>query len=130
MAALVLAGTAAASPAEGVWRTPVDDSDIQLYDCGPALCGRVVGSNALRLHPELRNIRDPDPARRNLTILGLTFLQGFVGGPPRWRFGSIYNPNDGHTYHGTITLKDANTLRLQGCIIFPLCASQTWVRKR
>jgi uncharacterized protein (DUF2147 family) len=134
MTALALAGTtpagpALASPAEGVWRTPTEHADIQLYDCGAFLCGRVIASDGLKLHPEVRNYRDPDPAKRNILILGMTFLTGFSGGPPKWRHGAVYNPQDGHTYHGTITMLDHDTLHLQGCIIFPLCATQTWKRE-
>jgi len=56
------------------------------------------------------------------------FLTGFSGGPKVWKGGKIYNPEDGNTYQGTITLVDDNTLNLRGCVIFPLCKTQTWSR--
>ena len=42
--------------------------------------------------------------------------------------GSVYNPADGRTYRGTITMTGDNSLRLRGCIVAPLCKTQTWTR--
>jgi hypothetical protein len=47
-----------------------------------------------------------------------------------WEGGSIYNPEDGGTYKATITIADADTLKLKGCIVWPLCKTQTWKRLR
>jgi uncharacterized protein (DUF2147 family) len=55
-------------------------------------------------------------------------LTGFTGGPTEWRNGSVYNPADGGTYRGTITMTNDNSLRLRGCIVAPLCKTQTWTR--
>ena len=35
---------------------------------------------------------------------------------------------DGGTYRGTITMPNDNSLRLRGCIVAPLCKTQTWTR--
>ena len=39
------AGTAVASPATGLWSTAEDDGQVQIYDCGARLCGRLVTSS-------------------------------------------------------------------------------------
>jgi len=44
--------------------------------------------------------------------------------------GSVFNPADGRTYRGTITMQGEDTLRLRGCVVAPLCRTQTWTRVR
>jgi uncharacterized protein (DUF2147 family) len=43
--------------------------------------------------------------------------------------GQVYNAEDGKTYTGNLTLQDANTIKLEGCILGGLvCKAQTWSR--
>jgi uncharacterized protein (DUF2147 family) len=43
--------------------------------------------------------------------------------------GQVYNADDGKTYSGSLTLQDANTIKLEGCIMGGLlCKAQTWTR--
>jgi uncharacterized protein (DUF2147 family) len=43
--------------------------------------------------------------------------------------GQVYNAEDGKTYSGSITLQDARTLKLEGCVLGGLfCKAQTWTR--
>jgi len=67
---------------------------------------------------------------RNRQLKGLTILQGFARGENGWDGGSIYNPDDGGTYKATITIADPDTLKLKGCIVWPLCKTQVWKRLR
>jgi uncharacterized protein (DUF2147 family) len=57
-------------------------------------------------------------------------LTGFTGGPKEWRGGSVYNPEDGGTYHGAIHLIAPDKLKLEGCIIYPFCQTQVWQRAK
>ena len=75
-----------------------------------------------------RDEHNRDAAQRNRTLRNLPMLTGFTGGPTEWRNGSVYNPADGGTYRGTITMTNDNSLRLRGCIVAPLCKTQTWTR--
>ena len=75
-----------------------------------------------------RDEHNKDASQRNRTLRGLPMLSGFTGGPTEWRGGSVYNPADGGTYRGTITMTGDNSLRLRGCIVAPLCKTQTWTR--
>lgn len=118
----------AASPAEGTWRTPTRDGRVELYACGAALCGRLVTSAGIAENPALADAQNRDPALRSRPLKGLVMLQGFTGGPLEWKGGSVYNPEDGGTYRGTIKLVGPDTLKLTGCIVFPLCKTQTWTR--
>lgn len=43
--------------------------------------------------------------------------------------GSLYNPEDGKTYSGSLEIVGANTLKLQGCFLVIFCKSDTWKRK-
>jgi uncharacterized protein (DUF2147 family) len=130
LAAAAFASTAVASPVAGVWRAPVHNADIEVYDCGPAVCGRVINSDLLRAHPEMKDVHNGDATLRDRQVKGLQMIRGFTGGPDKWKGGEIYNPDDGHTYHGTITLADPDTLKLTGCVVFPLCQTQVWHRQR
>ena len=42
--------------------------------------------------------------------------------------GTLYNPNDGKTYSGSMRLKDASSLEVSGCVLAVLCKSQAWTR--
>jgi uncharacterized protein (DUF2147 family) len=129
-AASLLAATAshAASPAEGLWKTPSRNGEVRIAECGAALCGTLVTSDGIKANPALADEKNKDAAKRTRLLKDLPMLQGFTGGPSEWKGGTVYNPEDGGTYKGSIKLVDANTLKLTGCIVFPLCKTQTWTR--
>ena len=132
-AAAVLAASALAAPAlagdpTGLWQTPTNGGQVRIERCGNALCGTLVTSAHIRADPNIRDARNKDASQRDRTLRGLRMLSGFTGGPTEWRNGSVYNPEDGGTYRGTITMTNDNTLRLRGCIVAPLCKTQTWTR--
>jgi len=132
-AAAVLAASALAAPAlagnpTGLWQTATNGGQVRIEQCGNALCGTLVTSAALRANPGQLDVNNKDAAQRGRTLRGLRMLSGFTGGPTEWRNGSVYNPEDGGTYRGTITMPNDNTLRLRGCIVAPLCKTQTWTR--
>lgn len=113
----------------GVWRTPSDGgSTVRISACGDAVCGQIVSSPALRADPNLRDGRNSDASLRTRRLQGLRILQVRPGGPGRWSDGWVYNPTDGKTYRGSITLTPEGRLRLTGCVVRPLCQTQTWTR--
>jgi uncharacterized protein (DUF2147 family) len=136
LAAVVLAAaTALASPAfagdpTGLWQTPTNGGQVRISRCGQALCGVLVTSSHIRADPNTLDTHNSNRALRGRTLRNLPLLNGFTGGPAVWRGGTVYNPEDGRTYSGTITLDGDNTLRLQGCVVRPLCRTQTWTRVR
>ena len=129
-AGLSMAGAAAASPAEGTWRTPDKNALIQLYDCGADVCGRVTDSDDLHAKPGMRDIYNKNAALQGRLVKGLTMMTGFKGGPSTWTDGTLYDPSNGKTYHGSITLVGSDRLDLKGCIFGPLCRTETWTRVR
>jgi uncharacterized protein (DUF2147 family) len=127
------AGAAAAAeplPIEGTWKAPTKHAVVELHRCGEALCGRILSSDRLKREPDLRDYKNPRPELRERRVSRLDFIQGFRGGPDIWTDGEIYNPDDGRTYRGTIKLIAPDQVRLNGCVIFPLCSAQTWTRER
>lgn len=136
-AALMLAGGAAspsvaagaASPL-GLWTTGDNHGLVEVFNCGGKLCARILTSDQIKADPTLRDTENKDPALRSRLLKGLVFMTGFTGGPPRWTGGALYRPSNGSLYKGSIELVDANTLKLKGCVVAPLCATQVWTRAR
>ena len=128
--AVALASPALAGDPTGVWQTPTNGGQVRISRCGQALCGALVNSDHIRRDPNVRDERNREESLRSRTLRNLPMLTGFTGGPTEWRNGSVYNPADGRTYRGTITMTDDNTLRLRGCVVAPLCKTQTWTRIR
>lgn len=112
----------------GIWRAPTEHGVVQIEPCGTSICGRIVDSDNIRKNPELRDLNNKDRSKRGRRLKGLQILSGFSRTDGKWTGGTAYNPEDGGTYKGTITPVDRNTLKLRGCIVWPLCKTQTWKR--
>ncbi|HSZ51851.1 MAG TPA: DUF2147 domain-containing protein [Caulobacteraceae bacterium] len=116
-------------PVYGVWQSPSLGANIEITPCeGGAICGKLLSAKPLKNNPELLDLHNKDPAKRQLTMIGQTVLEGFKGGPHKWTGGSVYNPVDGRHYSGTMSLVDNNHLKLKGCALRFLCKSQTLTR--
>ena len=133
LAAVLTASPAFAAPAlasdpTGLWQTPTNGGQVRISRCGQALCGVLVTSDHIRAEPGALDENNSDRSLRTRPLRNLPMLRGFTGGPTEWTGGSVYNPADGRTYRGTITMQGDNTLRLRGCVVAPLCRNQTWTR--
>ncbi len=129
-AALIAAPLAAHAeePVMGVWAAPVDDARVEIVACGPKLCGKVLSSGQIKSRPDIRDAYNHDQSLRDRPLKGLVIMNGFTGGPTEWKGGTVYDPKTGSTYSGSIKLIAADQLKLTGCIVYPLCQSQTWKR--
>ena len=130
LAVLVPAARAQAPSATGGWLSEDGKGVIEIYPCGGKLCGKLawLAEPNSDGKPKLdRN--NPDPALRRQPLCGLTMLRDFRQlEPNRWGDGLIYNPENGKTYHATLTL-DGNQLKLRGYVGIPLFGeTQTWTR--
>lgn len=123
---------AALSPdsAVGRWRTETRNGIVQVDRCGPSICGTLVGSDGLKADPNLLDSKNKDASLRGRKLMGLTILRGFTRSDREWTGGTIYNGEDGGTYKATVTPVDADRLKIRGCIMWPLCNTQTWTRIR
>lgn len=116
----------------GTWRTPERGGLIEVTACdgGPrdkGLCGKIVGGNKDVPAAEQVDRLNKNPALRSRPLFGMFVFRGLKPVGKTWT-GAIYNPEDGGTYQATITLKSANALTVRGCIVWPLCKTQTWAR--
>jgi uncharacterized protein (DUF2147 family) len=118
------------SPVTGLWSLEENNITIRITECGNALCGRLVSADKLKANPQLKDKMNRDPALRDRPVRDLLVMSGFTGGPGKWTGGEVYNPDDGATYKGEMTLADADTLKVEGCVLKPLCKSQTLTRVR
>ncbi len=118
----------AQSPIEGAWSTRDDHGVVRIGPCGDKECGVLVTSDHIKAKPDITDEHNQTPALRSRLAKGMSILTGFAGGPVEWKGGKAYNPTDGGTYSGTISLAGPNTLKLRGCIFYPLCQTQVWTR--
>jgi uncharacterized protein (DUF2147 family) len=114
----------------GLWKLPDNNVIVRIHACGPSVCGNLVSADKLKSNPQLKDKMNKDESQRARPVRGLPVLFGFTGGPAKWSDGKVYNPDDGRTYKSEMTLADADTLKLTGCVVKPLCKSTTLTRAR
>lgn len=112
----------------GRWQAQSDNGIVEIARCGDSICGTLISSDQLRANPGQVDGRNRNPGLRTRRLAGLPILSGFRRTGNSWAGGTIYDGQDGGTYRATITLPDANHLRLRGCILWPLCKTETWTR--
>ena len=134
--ATVLAGASAmpalAADPIGNWLTEGSEATIRITNCGAELCGNIV---ALKepIDPATGRPKtdknNPDASKRNRPMVGVTIVLGMEpDGPDKWT-GQVYNAEDGRTYSGNITMQNARSLKLEGCVLGGLiCKGQVWTR--
>jgi uncharacterized protein (DUF2147 family) len=122
LAGAMFAAPAAAQDATGTWLTQTGDSRIRIAPCGANLCGTIVWQRT-----PSKDVNNPDAAKKSRNLVGITLLSMRKTGDGKWA-GSLYNPNDGKTYSGTLTQNGANSVSLSGCVAGIFCRSQTWSR--
>jgi Uncharacterized protein conserved in bacteria (DUF2147) len=87
----------------GIWATEENKGNVRIEECGANLCGYAANTGA-------RILINMKP-------------QG-----SKWT-GRINDPESGRNYDSTIALKNADTLKVQGCAFGGMfCGGQTWKR--
>ena len=118
----LLCGSAQAADPSGTWLTETGTSRVRVSPCGGGFCGTIVSTPGKGL-----DAKNPDPALRGRSVVGIQILNA----PQRdgaGFSGSLYNPNDGKTYSGSLKLTGPNTLEVAGCVMSVFCKRQTWTR--
>jgi uncharacterized protein (DUF2147 family) len=141
--ALLLCGARAfaAQPDDivGVWFNEERDAKIELARCGAKYCGAIVwlkeplytaGSDEGSPGTPKLDRNNPDPARRDAPIIGLQIVRDFsYAGENVWNEGEVYDPDNGKTYRGKMTLVARERLELRGYIGISLFGRTTaWTR--
>jgi uncharacterized protein (DUF2147 family) len=110
----------------GNWTNPTG-STIQIYRCGADVCARLI---AIRKNaPSFVDNKNPNPDLRSRALCGLQIGMNFhLSSPGRAEGGQLYDPQSGHTYHGSMT-RDGNLLKLRGYIGISLFGrTETWTQ--
>lgn len=140
----VLSASAAAYAANGddilgVWNNEEKDAKIEIFKCSGKYCGKIVSAKEPNYPANSRegvpgtprlDHNNPDRAKRSKPILGLQIVNDFIfSGRNVWKGGSVYDPKNGKTYRGKITLVSPNTLDLRGFVGITLFGrTTTWTR--
>jgi uncharacterized protein (DUF2147 family) len=124
---LLLAAVSSASVLLGLWNTPVDRSQVRVEPCGDDICGYVISSTRLTVEPNQKDVRNRDPSLRNRLIRNLKIMQIHPAAEGQFR-GWVYDPKAGHTYQVVVRMRPGDHLELTGCLVGPLCGSQSWDR--
>lgn len=113
LAVIATAGPAAAADLGGTWERDSGQSRIRFSACGKAQCGSIVW-----LSPK---------AEAKAKVGQQIFFDMVPSGADSWE-GKAFNPEDGKTYTGKMTLA-GKTLTTSGCVLGGLiCKSATWKR--
>lgn len=95
------AARAAIAVPEGIWLIDAKVA-VQIYDCGPRLCGRILWLIVPRDAQGVLDVdaNNPIPALRSRKLCGMTIFWGMEPqGGNVWKGGHFYNPDDGNTYN-------------------------------
>jgi uncharacterized protein (DUF2147 family) len=116
----------------GTWLTEEGKATVRVADCGGVLCGKIVSlkepNDPQSGKPKIdKNNADAD--KRSRAIIGVQILIGLKpDGANKWS-GQVYNPEDGKTYAASVTLPNASTIKVQGCLLGGvICKTSTWTR--
>jgi len=131
LAGLLLVATPPAWADDGVlgrWATPGLNAIVELAPCAGAttLCGTIRWlweAVDAKGRPRL-DAQNEDVGLRSRPLVGLPILSGLTLSGGGWS-GSIYNPEDGKTYRASLRRTSADTLVVEGCVLF-ICQKQIW----
>ena len=115
----------------GRWATPGVSAVVELAPCTGAstLCGTVRwlwDAADEKGNPRLDS-QNTDARLRSRPLLGLSILSDLTSSPDGGWAGRIYNPEDGQTYRATVRRSGADSLLVEGCVLF-FCQKQLWRR--
>jgi uncharacterized protein (DUF2147 family) len=111
-AVAMMSVSAIAADPYGLFERPSTGTQVQFYDCGGKLCGKVT------------KVKNPAKQKE----VGTVILNGATKvGDNKWN-GDLLNSEDGKTYTGHLTLVSPKELKLEGCALVVLCKGEVWQR--
>jgi uncharacterized protein (DUF2147 family) len=123
----------------GVWDNQEKDAKIEILKCGNTYCGKITWLKAPNYPegskegtpgmPKVDN-KNPDKNLRNVPVIGLQIVHNFsYAGENIWSGGKVYDPKNGRTYSGKLTLVSRSQLNLRGFIGISLIGrTAIWTR--
>jgi uncharacterized protein (DUF2147 family) len=126
---VLLAATAYAGGGDdilGVWNNQEKDAKIEIQKCGDTYCGKIVwlmvpnypagSEEGVPGTPKVDH-NNPDKNLRRSPVMGLQIVHDFsYAGNNKWTGGRVYDPKNGRTYSGKLTLVSPTQLNLRGFI--------------
>jgi uncharacterized protein (DUF2147 family) len=123
----------------GTWYNEERDAQIEIVRCGKKYCGKIVwlkepdypdGSKDGEAGTPRLDQNNPEPVLRRMPILGLQIVRDFTYDKENsWTGGRVYDPKNGKSYQGNMTLVEPNRLHLRGFIGISLFGrTTTWTR--
>src|ERR1700754_5073206 len=100
LTALVLAALAtpvSAQDAAGTWLTASGETRVRIAPCGGNVCGTIVWVKNTGAKDE----NNPNAAQKSRSLVGINMINMKPAGDKKWS-GTLYNPQDGKTYSGTL----------------------------
>lgn len=133
-----VAPAAAQAIVEGTWRSG-NGSEIEIAPCSVGFCGTItrpaVSDADLAKYGDAETAmqsfvddKNKDKGLRNRPLIGLAILRVKATTNPWYYEGDVYNPSDGETYSGAVTVIGADAMVLKGCVLFVLCKEEQWSR--
>ena len=116
------------APHLGQWSTEGGKSRVEVSDCAPAVCAKIVWlkeSNDEKGQP-LRDGYNKNTAMRARPILGLSLFENMKPARAGWE-GRIYNPEEGEWYDVTVWMAGPDKISIKGCVLF-VCETHNWTR--
>lgn len=113
----------------GMWQVRDGRAKVKVDRCGRTLCAKIVWlkepNDSAGL--PLTDGNNVNPALRSRPILQLPIAYDMVQqSETRWS-GTVYDPERGKAYDGSLTLLDDGRLEVKGCLLF-ICESNYWQR--
>jgi uncharacterized protein (DUF2147 family) len=104
-----VSGIASAADPHGIWIRPSTGTQVNFYDCGGKLCGKIVA------------VKD----QNRKSEVGTVIMRGAVkSGDNQWK-GDLLNTDNGKIYAGVATLEGPTALNLKGCVAL-FCEGEIW----
>ncbi len=109
----------------GKWVTEGGDSNVEIYQAGDKLNGKIIW---LKAGDGTLDKKNPEASLKTRKLVGVNILTGLSKKGDKWEGGTIYDPKSGKTYKCSMWLEDGK-LQVRGHLgIFH--ATQTWTRKK
>jgi uncharacterized protein (DUF2147 family) len=116
----------------GTWLTEDGRARVRIERC-PAKLEQICGYVVWMKEPidangqPLKDQNNPDAAKRSRPLLGHQLMMGLKPGADGRFDGPIYNAENGKSYQVSLR-REATDLKVKGCMLSILCASQTWTQ--
>lgn len=110
----------------GDWQVEDAVAVIRVAECNGSMWGAVSWEKT----PGGLDKNNPDVSKRTRPTLGMVTLFDMKkkAKADEWN-GKVYDARDsGKLYSASIKPKSQNELEIEGCLVWPLCGSQTWTR--